>query len=62
LNTNSEESVPTHAQGGGTVEPFDGHKQKDTSDASQSVLGCPSPREDSLCSDPPNATLQERDV
>jgi hypothetical protein len=54
--------VPTHAQGGGTVEPFDGHKQKDTSDASQSVLGCPSPREDSLCSDPPNATLQERDV
>jgi hypothetical protein len=61
-NTNSEESASTRAQGGGTAKPFDGPKQNDASDASQTVPDCQSPREDSLWLDPPNATSKERDV
>jgi hypothetical protein len=61
-NTNSEESAPTRVQGGGTTEPFDGSKQNDASDASQTMPDRQSPREDSLWLDPPNATSKERDV
>jgi hypothetical protein len=61
-NTNSEESAPSHAQGGGTIERFGGPKKKHASDASHSVPDRPLPTEDSLWSDPSNATSQERDV
>jgi hypothetical protein len=61
-NTSSEESAPTRAQGGGTAEHFAGPKQNDASDASQTVLDRPSPRRDSLLSDPTNATLQRCNV
>ena len=62
LNTNSEELAPTCIQGGSTVVPFDGPKQNDTSDASQTVLNRLSPKEDLLWLDPPNATSKEYDV
>jgi hypothetical protein len=61
-NINSKESAPTCAQSGDVAKLFNGPKQNDVSDASQTVSDRPSPREDSLWSDPPNATSQARDV
>jgi hypothetical protein len=61
-NTNTEESTPTRAHGGGTAKTFARAAQNELTDASERVSNCPSSRDDLVWLDPPNATPQEHNM
>lgn len=61
-NTNTEELAPTRAHNRSIAELFARSKQNELSKASQAVSIRPSPRDNLVWSNPPNATLQEHGV